>query len=119
MNNLASLDFNKYLQSARSYSLQNPLSAGAMAAATLGSVYWLFGGKSKLNIDPSRSIVIITGCDSGFGLMTAKKLTSMGYLVVAGCLLPESVGALKSSVTLPVLCDITKEADLQQLVISS
>ena len=117
MNNLSNFDFNKYLQSGRAYTLENPFSAGAIAAATVGSMYWLFGGKAKLNINPSRSIVVITGCDSGFGLMTAKKLTSMGYLVVAGCLQPESVEALRSSVTLPVLCDITKEADLQRLVI--
>lgn len=117
MDKLGNLDINKHFQSARLFSVENPLSVGAMALATLGSVYWLFGGKAKLNVNPSRSIVVITGCDSGFGLMTAKKLTSMGYLVVAGCLQAESVEALKFSVTLPVLCDVTKEADLQQLVI--
>jgi hypothetical protein len=55
-------------------------------------VHYLFWWKKH---DRARSslIVVITGCDSGFGLMTAKELTKLGYTVVAGCLNAASPGA--------------------------
>ncbi|XP_052002033.1 D-beta-hydroxybutyrate dehydrogenase, mitochondrial [Xyrauchen texanus] len=37
--------------------------------------------------------VLITGCDSGFGLHLAKKLDRMGFTVFAGCLCPDGPGA--------------------------
>lgn len=33
------------------------------------------------------------GCDSGFGHELAKRLDSMGFIVYAGCLLPDKEGA--------------------------
>ena len=72
--------------------------------------------KRRVSIVPGQSIIVITGCDSGFGLMSCKKLSSMGYLVVAACLQDKSVEALKGIAALPIQCDITKDADLQRLV---
>lgn len=37
--------------------------------------------------------VFITGCDSGFGLQLSKRLDERGFLVFAGCLLPDGEGA--------------------------
>ena len=37
----------------------------------------------------------VSGCDSGFGQMLAKRLHDIGYTVFAGCLAPEREGALR------------------------
>lgn len=37
--------------------------------------------------------VFITGCDSGFGFLTAQRLAERGYRIFAGCLFPEGEGA--------------------------
>ena len=116
MDQLAKIDIAKCIENVRLYYTEKPLQSGLLALATLGSAYFLFGGKSKLKVEPSRCIVVITGCDSGFGRMTCEKLSSMGYLVVAGCLQARSVVELESTVALAVQCDITKEADLHLLV---
>ena len=39
--------------------------------------------------DYNEKYIFITGCDSGFGLHTAKKLDKMGCHVFAGCLTGE------------------------------
>ena len=96
--------------------LDNPVHAGVAAVAALGTAYLLFGGKHHVRIQPEKCIIVITGCDSGFGLMSCKKLSKMGYLVVAACLQADSVVALNDTVALAVQCDITKEADVSRLV---
>lgn len=50
-------------------------------------------------VDPTNKVVLVTGCDSGFGYLIAQKLHSLGYTVFAGCLFPdsESVAMLKKS----------------------
>lgn len=45
------------------------------------------------HVDPRGKAVLITGCDSGFGLELAVRLHARGLRVFAGCLLPESAGA--------------------------
>ncbi|KFM81942.1 11-cis retinol dehydrogenase, partial [Stegodyphus mimosarum] len=37
--------------------------------------------------------IFITGCDSGFGNMLAKRMDGLGYRVFAGCLFPNGEGA--------------------------
>lgn len=59
--------------------------------------------------------VVITGCDSGFGEMTAIHLSSLGYHVVAACLTKDGCDRMGSLVAKAVLCDITKEADVKHL----
>ncbi|XP_046351850.1 D-beta-hydroxybutyrate dehydrogenase, mitochondrial-like [Haliotis rufescens] len=50
-------------------------------------------------IEITGQAVLITGCDSGFGNAIARRLDSMGFLVLAGCLSEKSDGAerLKAS----------------------
>ncbi|XP_075558876.1 short-chain dehydrogenase/reductase family 9C member 7-like isoform X1 [Dermacentor variabilis] len=55
-------------------------------------LYALIGGK---HVDPKGKAVLITGCDSGFGLELAVRLHSRGMRVFAACLLPDSLGANK------------------------
>ncbi|KAL8593203.1 hypothetical protein ACOMHN_009858 [Nucella lapillus] len=44
-------------------------------------------------VDPADKVVVITGCDSGFGNALARRLSSIGMHVVAGCLDKSSDGA--------------------------
>lgn len=62
--------------------------------------------------NPNTRIVVITGCDSGFGLIASNKLTGLGYQVIALCLSEEGVERLKGSVALALQCDVTKESDV-------
>jgi len=49
--------------------------------------------QSSLQLDIEDRSVLITGCDTGFGLVLAKHLHSLGFKVFAGCLLADSDGA--------------------------
>jgi NAD(P)-dependent dehydrogenase (short-subunit alcohol dehydrogenase family) len=72
--------------------------------------------KKKANIVPSKSVVAITGCDSGFGEMAAIQLSKLGFLVVAGCLTEKGVTNIRDKVTHTVILDVTKEKDIQTFV---
>ncbi|XP_075719186.1 retinol dehydrogenase 7-like [Rhinoderma darwinii] len=43
--------------------------------------------------DPRGRAVLITGCDSGFGNLLARRLLDMGFTVFAACLFPDGEGA--------------------------
>ncbi|KAH7933693.1 hypothetical protein HPB49_015949 [Dermacentor silvarum] len=61
--------------------------------------------------------VLITGCDTGFGNRLAKRLSRNGFLVFAGCLSCESVGAeeLKNLHNIEVLpLDVTKQKQVDE-----
>ena len=66
-----------------------------------------------------KKLVVITGCDSGFGLQTSKKLASLGYSVVAACLTKEGVESLRME-GIPNLfliqCDVTNQKSVECLV---
>jgi NAD(P)-dependent dehydrogenase (short-subunit alcohol dehydrogenase family) len=70
-------------------------------------------GKAVLN--PRCLVVVVTGCDTGFGEMAAIRLSKQGFQVVAGCLTEEGAARLKGSVAAAVVCDITKEGDVARL----
>jgi hypothetical protein len=106
----------KYIESARLYALGSPVYTAVATVAIAGAVHMLSGYQCCLNVKPEESIIVITGCDTGFGLMTCKKLSSMGYVVVAACLLQQSVKDLENVVALPIQCDITKEEDRNRLL---
>jgi len=71
-------------------------------------------------MDVEDKAVLITGCDTGFGLALAKHLDGLGFTVFAGCLLADKDGggaeelrAKKSSRLHVLKLDITKEEDWQ------
>jgi NAD(P)-dependent dehydrogenase (short-subunit alcohol dehydrogenase family) len=71
--------------------------------------------------DPENRLVVITGCDSGFGLMTTQKLLKQKYFVVPLCLTEKGVKELDEfcksngfTRCLPLLCDVTKEEDVKK-----
>jgi len=57
---------------------------------TLGLGYSVI--QSSLQLEVDQKSVLITGCDTGFGLVLAKHLHSMGFTVFAGCLLADRNG---------------------------
>lgn len=69
--------------------------------------------KAKMN---NSKVVVITGCDSGFGEMTAVRLSGLGYHVVAACLTSEGRDRIQTLVAKAVVCDITKLKDVENLV---
>lgn len=70
----------------------------------------------KAQINPKSLVVVITGCDSGFGELSAVRLSQLGFNVVAGCLTKDGASRMEGSVARAVVCDITKEADVMSLV---
>lgn len=72
------------------------------------------GGKAQIN--PRCLVVVITGCDSGFGELSAVRFSQMGFKVVAGCLTSAGAQRLKDSVAVSIECDITKDEDVAKLV---
>jgi NAD(P)-dependent dehydrogenase (short-subunit alcohol dehydrogenase family) len=106
----------RYIESAKLHVLEHPLQAAAASVALLGATHYLFGSPRSLTVNPQECIIVITGCDTGFGLMSCHRLSKLGYLVVAACLQAQSVEALSGVVALPIQCDVTKEADIRNLV---
>ncbi|XP_049776132.1 short-chain dehydrogenase/reductase family 9C member 7-like isoform X2 [Schistocerca cancellata] len=99
------------------------------AAALLGLAAWLLTVALDL-LHPLRlvdrlhqRVVLITGCDSGFGEALARRLDSLGVPVVAGCLFPEGPGAQRlvqecSSRLRVVPLDVTSEQQVRDAVSS-
>ncbi|XP_033735850.1 D-beta-hydroxybutyrate dehydrogenase, mitochondrial-like isoform X2 [Pecten maximus] len=73
----------------------------------------------RQKLDIGRKGVVITGCDTGFGHILAKRLDDCGYKVYAGVLSKESPGAMvlhaRQSDRLHVIkLDVTKDDDVQK-----
>jgi len=70
-----------------------------------------------LRIKPDNNAVLITGCDSGFGNLLARKLDAAGFRVFACCLFPQGSGAKQltadcSSKLRIVKLDVTSDEDV-------
>ena len=64
---------------------------------------------------PEENIILITGCDTGFGAMASIELARSGYNVVSACLTEDGKKRLEGKVALTILCDVTNEADVSRL----
>jgi hypothetical protein len=58
--------------------------------------------------EPSFSAVVITGCDSGFGLYMSQKLRKLGYVVISTCFTAEGCAHLNKQGVHTVQLDLTK-----------
>jgi hypothetical protein len=67
----------------------------------------------KVSLRPAENIIVITGCDSGFGEMTSRALAKLGFKVVSACLTDDGIQRLKNVVSigcvLVCLCVVDKE----------
>ncbi|KNC86146.1 hypothetical protein SARC_01715 [Sphaeroforma arctica JP610] len=67
----------------------------------------------------SNHYIFITGCDTGFGNMLAKRLDNRGFSVIANCLTEEGAKKLRaesSSRLHTIVCDITNDKSLAKCV---
>ncbi|XP_008064824.1 corticosteroid 11-beta-dehydrogenase isozyme 2 [Carlito syrichta] len=93
------------------------------ALAVLAATGWIALSRlaRPLRLPVATRAVLITGCDSGFGKETAKKLDSMGFTVLATVLELNSPGALElracCSPRLRLLqMDLTKPEDISRVL---
>jgi NAD(P)-dependent dehydrogenase (short-subunit alcohol dehydrogenase family) len=80
-------------------------------ASTFNSIHRIFYGKLR-NFKCSEHVVLITGCDSGFGNMMALQFSKLGYFVVACCYSKASATALEDKVGLSLKVDVTNQTDI-------
>jgi len=80
--------------------------------------------KSSLQLEVGDKSVLITGCDTGFGLTLAKHLASLGFNVFAGCLLADKDGPgakelreLANPRLKVIQLDITKQEDWDKALV--
>ena len=85
-----------------------------VAAVAVMAVYWRFGRRKALH-RPSDCLIVITGCDSGFGEASAKNLASKGYQVLACCLTEDGKEKIKQYVFKSMVCDVTKLSDIDKI----
>jgi dehydrogenase/reductase SDR family member 9 len=71
--------------------------------------------RRNAEINPAEQVVVITGCDSGFGMMAAVQLSKFRFRVIAGCLTEKGCENISAKVALAVKCDVTKEEDITRL----
>lgn len=112
---------------------QLPLLFGQEEASASGGVVLLYGVLVMLcvarpslprgSLPVSGKHVLITGCDSGFGLGLAKHLHAIGFTVFAGCLLKDKNGGgatelenLKSDRMKVLQLDVCSEEQVAQAV---
>ena len=77
---------------------------------------WSFVQSKRVGEDNEAKVVLITGCDSGFGYHTALKLSSSKCNVLAGCLTKEGVHRLERDEKFngkAFVIDVTKEDDIK------
>jgi NADP-dependent 3-hydroxy acid dehydrogenase YdfG len=75
----------------------------------------LLGQQHKFDGPKSNFVIVITGCDTGFGNMAALDLMKQGFRVIATCYSETGASKLKESVSACVICDVTSESDVQRL----
>lgn len=69
----------------------------------------------KAEIDAKKQVVVITGCDTGFGKITSEKLAAMNFKVFSTCMTKDGVNRLKGAVANAMICDVTKAEDVEAL----
>lgn len=81
-------------------------------------VVWFFRDRQVLSSFKDKH-VFITGCDSGFGNLLAKRLDKKGFRVLAGCLTQKGADNLQRSCSpglRTVLVDVTNSESIRKAV---
>jgi len=76
------------------------------AVISIRRSYWL---------DPKNKVIVISGCDSGFGKLSVRQLSRKGCTILAGCYTKEGIQSLNSekpSNVFPFHLDITKQESI-------
>lgn len=77
-------------------------------------VYYFFTRKVP-NMKKDKSVVVITGCDTGFGNALSLELTQQGYHVIATCLSDDGLQVMKGRVAKAIHCDVSLQEDVDKL----
>nr|XP_027196958.1 estradiol 17-beta-dehydrogenase 2-like [Dermatophagoides pteronyssinus] len=83
--------------------------------------YYLFEIFNQKLIDPTGKIVLITGCDTGFGNRLAYRLDQIGFYVYAGVLFPDGDGTKQlqqkcSNRLKTIRMDVTKPDEVKMVI---
>jgi NAD(P)-dependent dehydrogenase (short-subunit alcohol dehydrogenase family) len=70
---------------------------------------------SRVEHDPKKCLVVVTGCDSGLGRLYAQELSTQGYRVIACCYTEKACANLKDEVTATALLDVTNEKSIDNM----
>lgn len=89
----------------------------ASSLTTLFVTIYSLTRRRKVKLIPQNNVILITGCDSGFGYLSASLLASSGFRVVVTCMTDEGIAALGPKVALAVKCDVTKELNVVDLIV--
>lgn len=84
----------------------------------LWAAVWFFRDRQMLSSFKDK-YVFITGCDSGFGNMLAKRLDKKGFHVLAGCLTLKGADSLKRTASpnlRTTLIDVTNSESIRKAV---
>lgn len=108
---------NALSKQSKSCSYQSWLTLTALSGLVFGvaAVAYKSFYRRRINVDKTKCVVIITGCDSGFGYLTAVELSKQGYHVIATCMTVEGASKIKDTVAAVVYCDVTKEECIIEL----
>jgi NADP-dependent 3-hydroxy acid dehydrogenase YdfG len=97
-----------------------------IAALPLLLLLLLWRRRLRTCVPGNGRVVVISGCDSGFGFMLAVQLFERGFSVFAACLTPAGVERLRAHARLqhdvptaflqPLLLDITNETSVARAV---
>ncbi|EDV27167.1 17-beta-hydroxysteroid dehydrogenase type 6 [Trichoplax sp. H2] len=90
-----------------------------IALLTAIIAYKIFRYSTNGKIQATDKFVLVTGCDSGFGRLTALKLDQLGCYVFAGCLTQRGIDGLRKIATKrlhPFMLDITNAEDIARAV---
>ena len=85
------------------------------SVAAFSSLAYMAWSNRRVSIDPKKCVIVITGCDSGFGLATAETLSAQGYPVIATCMTEAGIAHLKPIVADVIYCDVTSEENVLSL----
>ncbi|XP_067832432.1 retinol dehydrogenase 5 [Heptranchias perlo] len=89
-----------------------------LTAVFLLAISWFIRDRQKIS-NVKDKYVFITGCDTGFGNLLAKRLDTQGFRVLAGCLTQKGVDTLQrsnSSILKAILLDVTDCSSIQKAV---
>ena len=76
------------------------------------TVYCFVLQRGRIKVKQFPRVVVITGCDNGFGKLASVSLQSLGFHVISACLTDNGANDLEGLVQLAVRCNITKDADV-------
>ncbi|EDV26643.1 uncharacterized protein TRIADDRAFT_54855 [Trichoplax adhaerens] len=87
----------------------------AIALIAVAAYIFLFTKRGRIN-GIREKYVLVTGCDSGFGLLLTEQLDRLGVKVFAACLLQKSVDEIgqKYSHAIPFTMNVTDSEDIRK-----